>query len=215
MRIATEQLATFAKNVNAGHENDNEAKREKYPQRRRSFLKLMDSRNVTNDHQLTSYLRSSPAVVSRRRRLQSDRMTRFEPPGVASVQVPARPYIATVTQVGSVEPKTGNHCPDVTMPGINCEPTATTVLAVAQKIGRRNRRIQQPGVMKGEGNRAGTIISIITKGSVSPAPDVRPATNCVHGPNRVFDAVRRVRWRVGDSISQHCAVSMNHRMRIR
>ena len=67
--------------------------------------------------------------------------------------------------------------------------------------------------MKRERNCSRTIVTVIAKRSVTAAPNIRTIMNCVHRPDRVFDCVGRVRWRVCDSVSQHRAISWNHRTR--
>ena len=67
--------------------------------------------------------------------------------------------------------------------------------------------------MKRERNRSRTIVTVIAKRSVTAAPNIWAIMNCVHRPDRVFDCVGRVRWRVCDSVSQHRAISWHHRMR--
>ena len=67
--------------------------------------------------------------------------------------------------------------------------------------------------MKCERNRARTIVTVIVKRSVSPAPNIRSIANCVDRPNCILDRVGRVRRRIGDSIPQHRAITRNHGVR--
>jgi len=141
-------------------------------------------------------------------------MTRFKSPRVAAVEIPARTDVATIAQVGRVESQSSDRGEDVAMPGINRKPSAAAACTVTEKIARRYWLIEQAGVMKRERNRSGTIITVIVKRSVSAAPNVGTTANCVHGPDRVFDRVRRVGWRISDSTSQDRAISADHWMRI-
>src|SRR5690242_4996477 len=68
--------------------------------------------------------------------------------------------------------------------------------------------------MQREGNRTRTVVSVIMERTVSPAPDIRTTTNCVHRPDRMLHAVRRVGWRVSDSVSDYGAIASNHWVRI-
>src|SRR5260370_35306591 len=79
-------------------------------------------------------------------------------------------------------------------------------------------RLKTPGVAaidmpERERNRAGTIVTVIVKRSVSPAPNVRAIADCVDPPDCMLDRVGRVRRRVGDSVPQHRAISGHHRPR--
>lgn len=141
-------------------------------------------------------------------------MTRFKCPGIAPVKMPARTHIAAVSKIGGVETKTGNRRKHVSVSRVDREPSTATALTVTKKIARRDRLTEQTGVMKGKRNRSGTIVTVIVKGSVSPAPNIWATANCVHRPNCLLHAVRGVRRSIGNSVPQHGAISVDHRMRI-
>src|SRR5438552_1381822 len=133
--------------------------------------------------------------------------------GVATIDVPARTDIAAVAQIGRVETQAGDHREHVTVAGVNRDPTAAATFAVTKKIARRQRLLEHAGIVKGERNCAGTIVTVIMKRSVSPAPNIRSIANRVHRPDCMFDAVGRVRRRVSNSIPQHCAISGDYGVR--
>jgi len=140
-------------------------------------------------------------------------MPRLKTPGVATIRVPARTDIAAVAEIRRVQSQTGDHREHVTATRVNRDPTSATAFPVTKKIARRQRLLEHAGIVKRERNGAGTIVTVIMKRSVSPAPNIRSIANGVHGPDCMFNAVGRVGRRVSDSISQHRAISGNHRMR--
>ena len=141
-------------------------------------------------------------------------MPRLKSPGVAAIEMPARTDVAAVTQISGVQAQTGDRREDVTVTRINRDPTTATAFAVTKKIAGRQRLPEHASVMKGERNRSRTIIAVIVKRSVSATPNIRATANRVHRPNRVLHAVGCVRRRISNSVAQHGAVTMHHRMRI-
>src|SRR5258708_6385870 len=140
-------------------------------------------------------------------------MARLETPVVTTVEVPARANVTAVAQIGRVEAQTCDHREHVTMTRVNREPAAAAAFAVTKKIARGQRLLEHAGIMKRERNGAGTIVTVIMKRSVSPAPNIRSIVNGIHRPDCAFDGVGRVRWRVSNSIPQHRAISGDHRTR--
>src|SRR5438477_3123556 len=124
--------------------------------------------------------------------LLTDRVTRIEATCAPSIRIPARSNVATVAQIGGIETQARDDGKSVPIARINRDPTATTASSVMTKVARGQRCIQQSCVMQGERNGAGTVVSVIIKRAVAAAPHVRFASQRIHGPNRVFDVVRRV-----------------------
>src|SRR5207245_10181073 len=130
-------------------------------------------------------------------------MPRLKTPGVAAIDMPARTNIAAVAQIGRVESQTSDHCEHVTGTGLNREPAAAAALAVTKKIARRQRLLEHPGVMERKRNRAGTIVTVIVKRSVSPAPNVRVIADCVDRPGYMFNRFGHVRRHCSSSVPRH------------
>src|SRR2546423_1597896 len=84
--------------------------------------------------------------------LQTDWMRGDETARIAGIGVPARADVAAVMKVGGVESKTGNGRESVTMPRINCDPSAAAVFAVAHQVARGQRRAEQSGVVQRKGD---------------------------------------------------------------
>jgi hypothetical protein len=57
-------LVSFAENINASKENQDQAKREEYAQGRGGVLQFVDSRNEINSHDLISNVRTYLAAAS-------------------------------------------------------------------------------------------------------------------------------------------------------
>src|SRR5438067_13248605 len=119
-------------------------------------------------------------------------MTGVETVCIPSVRVPPRSNVATVAQIGGIETQARDNGKSVPIARINRDPTATTASPIMTKVTRRQRRIQQSRIMQSERNGAGTVVAVIIKRGVAAATRVRLASQRIHGPNRVFDVVRRV-----------------------
>src|SRR5438094_306235 len=162
----------------------------------------------------SSWTGSIPRITGAKRWFWNSTMTGPCTNGaVATTCVPARTDIAAVAEIRRVQSQTGDHHEHVTATRVNRDPTSATAFPVTKKIARGQRLPEHAGIVKGERNGAGTIVTVIMKRSVSPAPNIRSIANGVHGPDCMFNAVGRVGRRVSDSISQHRAISGNHRMR--
>jgi hypothetical protein len=123
-------------------------------------------------------------------RLEPDWMAGFEPPGVTSIHMPARSDVSAVAKVSGVEPQSGNHREGMTAARIDRDPPSASSLPEAEKIARGQRLIQNPSVVKREGNRAGTIVTRVRERAVAATPVIRLGANTIYRPDRGFD----VRW---------------------
>ncbi|MEY2537484.1 MAG: hypothetical protein QOG67_1224 [Verrucomicrobiota bacterium] len=134
-------------------------------------------------------------------------MTRIESPCIAAVRVPSRADIAPVTEVCRVQAQSRDHGEGVSAPRINRDPTATSALAIAQQITRGQWLIEGASMMQCIRHGAGAVVARIVKRSVSATPMIRLMADRVHRPDRGFHVRGSIRWRVGDTVSQHRATS--------
>src|SRR6266446_7919307 len=143
--------------------------------------------------------------------LQPNGMTRGEAVCVATINVPARANIATVTQVGRIESQTGDDGEGVTAARIDSDPPATTAFAVTEKITRWQRCLEKIVMIQRERDGPRAVVAVIVERAVAAAPEVRFAMESVRRPDGALHVHRGIRWRVGDSIAQDSAAAGNNR----
>ena len=102
---------------------------------------------------------------------------------VATINVPARADIATVTQVGRIESQAGDDGEGVTAARIDGDPPAATAFAVTEKITRWQRRLEKIGRMQRERDGPRAVIAVIVERAMAAAPEVRFATESVRRPD--------------------------------
>jgi hypothetical protein len=61
-------------------------------------------------------------------------MPSAEAASVAAVEVPTRTNIAANSEVGRIQPKSGDHGEGMAVAGVDCDPSAASAFTEAQKI---------------------------------------------------------------------------------
>ena len=95
---------------------------------------------------------------------QPDRMPGIEAAGWAVCRVPTRrPFAGVVIKWRGVQAQPCNNCECVTLARVDGDPFARTALAVAAKLRRTHRRVNQTSCGQDVGDRAGTIVTVVLK----------------------------------------------------
>ena len=97
-------------------------------------------------------------------RLQPDRMPGVEAAGWAVSRVPTRcPFTPVVIKWRGIESQPRYDCERVTFARVDGDPFARTALAVATKLRRTHRHVNQASRSQDIGDCAGTIVTVVLK----------------------------------------------------
>ena len=114
-------------------------------------------------------------------------MPRVEAIRGAVSRVPTRcPFTRVAIKRRGVQTQPCNNCECVTFARVDGDPFTGTALAVAAKLRRTHRRVNQTSCSEHIGDRAGTIVTVILKRFVTAAVTIRLRPKLIPSPNRAF-----------------------------
>lgn len=129
-------------------------------------------------------------------------MTRHVPSGITHRPVPARPGAPLGAKIGCIETESSNERKSVSWTCVDGDPTTAATPAITNKALGRDWRGDRSRAQKRIGNSAGTIITAIPNGAVSPTPAVGFVAQPVGRPNGILHISGSEGRRVSDPVAQ-------------
>jgi hypothetical protein len=145
---------------------------------------------------------------SGKRRLQTERMSRFEAKRHALGGLPARrPTAGGIVQRSSIQAKAGNHGESVTVSSIYRDPFPPSAISVGAQLSRTQRGANKAGTRQSVGNSARAVIAAVIEGAMAPAVSIRFRAQLICRPDGALHGEWGVCWRQGQSATEPRLVS--------